>query len=1641
MNSRKLYRNKDGFFEAPSPPEPTPSPPPRNRKENNNNRLIRNEDGFFTFTNVEANDVNTGNRNAGHGRKDSKEKKEEVFPQRKQSMSRSRSRSRGREEEHFFGELPSETVNTISRVRSRSRNRSDDPLNSPNYLPPSSNSSNLSSTPSLSSSSMNNRREEREKLRERYKNSNTSGKIPSTPSISSSNSDYKPSASELLKSERMKIFSSSNANTPPPASQNSSSNSSSYKAYPLSAPSPRFDEMLLDLNEVERRVSFNAPPPKRPPDSSKLLQELEMFEKSLNRDEKVKELRDAQQLRRQNSARKNNNTNFDSSAYEDREKDYMDREMKEKERERENRDKELARDRERNLERQKRKENDELLKLRLQKLNQKSPQMPISSSFEPVTQVQKPSPKLASSNSFDRSQEITPSIARSSPMLSSSSSFDKSQESVMNRSSPKLSNSSSFDKSTEANGKNSKTNSPSMREAIAPPTYTSPALSYTLNPIYESTNEEIISATYVASLSKTLRNDNVVSPVPSDFDDEGFRLWESTIGMSAQNTLVELLYLRYLDEEALKKKESKETTAPAPSAGMVGTVVDVYFKIVKAKLANTRNTYCQIQVPDSGNGETKFQTEVQKNSITPTWNQSLNIPVKNIMDSVTIFVNESADGGIGKKDVLIGSVKVGLSEIISESAKAGYVSRWFTLAKEKKDKKEKDGNTVVGEILLEFNIHNENNEQKESKGLSGEEKLKKQIASTGIDYRCLFKTLVRCCLTLDLSFSTSRSEQKDFLSTESKAILCVYRKMWSLTDPFGLIALLECLFEKYKTYQGATTLSQRVVLEGVREGMRDDSWLPDEEKQFLLELFEEMKQHYTKQVTRYRDFFPKNTPPHALETTLIMLRMISKSKIYKESNPNLPLSFRDEMKNTMTIALIQRYESFQELAAPFNNNDVTEVVAGILQFVRLLTEDIELDVKYFDKPFSKDIEISKLTAETYLKYLVLTLENHVELFVTDFAVENASSSVFELYRRVRDLDEKYAKLVPSLKRRSNAGFSVERWFLPFVQKWGSLVGNKILAWVKRAVELDSFLVLQDGGGGVVCSESIVTVFKGIFEEFDFIKDLKWTNEVQNNGFIMEFAKTANKAIDLYCDSVVIGETKEEMKETNIWNSVTNVATTAANLVSGKDQIPTDISVQTCVKLCNIEYALVKLEQLSEKMNTSKISKSQQNHRLHRRTMYPSPPTDKLSGTLLFEVLYGENLKPCLSNGLSNPYVSVRVPEGTIVEKEDDEEDYNYDTAMGDSKDTAFLQLLSSFSSLKPKVTIDTSSDAKQNALLLSGTECELLKSRVCYGTLAPTWDEPHEILLPPITELIVNVNSKNLITQDDLIGTTVLEFGKNSRLRKKIGDFQTHEVALELQPQGRIVVRVGMVGEGEDLGFWVRRSKLRLERVRDDFVRVLATRIVQNIRIYIVRFLKMEEAVPLPSKTLFALSAPLSNLTASGVVITVPISRSELPTYLTPITNNLDKNFSTLCDSLLPALSQKTITLVWTELLTSFQSVLVPGLYGSFSIKLMNPRQVSLISLLLSSLKEFFHADGEGLGLSMSTLESRKYMRILLVLKYYDIGLERVKFEYEKGKEGRDVVELLMLIRLRVEREEMTEGDRIEGRKWVEEMTRRRSSK
>ncbi|RKO92860.1 hypothetical protein BDK51DRAFT_52625 [Blyttiomyces helicus] len=622
----------------------------------------------------------------------------------------------------------------------------------------------------------------------------------------------------------------------------------------------------------------------------------------------------------------------------------------------------------------------------------------------------------------------------------------------------------------------------------------------------------------------------------------------------------------------------------------------------------------------------------------------------------------------------------------------------------------------------------------------------------------LYKTLLRSCLVLDSPSARPEitEDTTELLTPESVAVLKVAGRTWAIGEAFQVISYLELLFLKYKSYE-VPTRSLEVACQILYECMKKPGWLtgfeerePDRvpyrpvstahQKPVLAELLEGMHSHYRTQVTMYKEFYPKNTPRGALETTIFMLRMIFKNRLFK--------------------------------------------IEGIWKLAEMISDEIEANVKYFQEPFASEMDIVSLTTETYLKYFTLTLESNTEIIASDDAVNSASKVVFELYRRLRLMDKRYTRGVPGIQRLSRKiGFTLDRWFALFIRKWLEHLSELTLTWVTNAVCADVFEPFVPKESGPRHSSSIADHFSAVCAELDFIRELGWSDTAQIAQFLQAFANvgdgkgwnTVSRAIDQYCDAIALVEIQ------------------ASKAVDG----PHDIPNESCVKLCNIEYAMMKLEDIYRLLHVAGLARVIREHRAgtlgSSRSLPDGAAEDLVTGAFKIQLCYAENIKPCTRTGLANPYVVVRVPDGTLA------------------------------------------------------------RTRAVQDTLNPSWDETFQVMLPPVDRLEIAVFSENQLTSDECAGQAVVDLRPTSRLKKKLADHHTHDAYVEMEPQGRVLVRLALEGAEEDEDYWFRRSKERLRRTRNDFVRAITARVAYRRQIPLYRELDQD----LASDELFLLRVTL----------------------------------------------------------------------------------------------------------------------------------------------------------------------------------------
>jgi hypothetical protein len=85
---------------------------------------------------------------------------------------------------------------------------------------------------------------------------------------------------------------------------------------------------------------------------------------------------------------------------------------------------------------------------------------------------------------------------------------------------------------------------------------------------------------------------------------------------------------------------------------------------------------------------------------------------------------------------------------------------------------------------------------------------------------------------------------------------------------------------------------------------------------------------------------------------------------------------------------------------------------------------------------------------------------------------------------------------------------------------------------------------------------------------------------------------------------------------------------------------------------------------------------------------------------------------------------------------------------------------------------------------------------------------------------MASVRDRALIGKHDTIGRAYLCLDPN-----RFGDYLAHDLWLELDPQGRILIRVSMEGEKDDIQFYFGRAFRSLKRAESDMARIFIDKV------------------------------------------------------------------------------------------------------------------------------------------------------------------------------------------------------------------------
>ncbi|KAI0033497.1 hypothetical protein K488DRAFT_84857 [Vararia minispora EC-137] len=472
------------------------------------------------------------------------------------------------------------------------------------------------------------------------------------------------------------------------------------------------------------------------------------------------------------------------------------------------------------------------------------------------------------------------------------------------------------------------------------------------------------------------------------------------------------------------------------------------------------------------------------------------------------------------------------------------------------------------------------------------------------------------------------------------------------------------------------------------------------------------------------------------------------------------------------------------------------------------------------------------------------------------------------------------------------------------------------------------------------STSIVDLFDSLRSPINFLQDLQWSDEYQQARFFTSISKTISKAVEQYCRSV------EELFMTEMFPRPS-------------DYLQPQKSSAWLERAKQLTQGEKKIEPFNfQAASCVKLNNVEAARRL-LDNMYNQMEADKLA-----EVI--ETQAPPVPEKTERPRFLFTV-KICLAEK----------LVPTDGSPNSMLD------------TFVTLSDEQGN---------RLAKTRTIYETLSPRWDETFDISVDKPLWLMISVRDRALIGKHDTVGRAYICLDP-----RPYGDFLVHDKWFDLDSHGRILLRVSMEGEKDDIQFYFGRAFRSLKRAEGDMVRIFVDKmspfIRQNLSRSVLKTLVKSGTASLDFNKALGNVTGLYNRAIGGnsTEPQIPLPSSEKPRFrpedltdveieqaITPLFDYFDANLQTLNTYLADTTKDIVLTRLWKEILATIEGLLIPPLSDSATdMKPLSDKEVDVVFKWLKFLRDFFYAGGEG-PIPLETLQNQKYRDVVSIRLYYD---------------------------------------------------------
>ncbi|KAI3608687.1 c2 domain protein [Moniliophthora roreri] len=473
------------------------------------------------------------------------------------------------------------------------------------------------------------------------------------------------------------------------------------------------------------------------------------------------------------------------------------------------------------------------------------------------------------------------------------------------------------------------------------------------------------------------------------------------------------------------------------------------------------------------------------------------------------------------------------------------------------------------------------------------------------------------------------------------------------------------------------------------------------------------------------------------------------------------------------------------------------------------------------------------------------------------------------------------------------------------------------------------------------SSSIVDLFDSLRSPITFLQDLEWDDEYQNARFFTALSKTISKAVEQYCRSIETMFLSEMFPRPNDY------------LQPQKSSAWLEKARQLAIQ------GEKKVEPFNFQPETCVKLNNVEGARKLLDNMYNQIEADKIADVL------SQHAPPVPEKVERERFLfSVKVVRAEGLAAQDSSSSNKLDTFI-------------------------TLSDENGN---------RVAKTRTIYESSEPRWEETFDISVEKALWLMVSIRDRALVGKHDTVGRAYLCLDP-----RRFGDLITHDLWMDLDTQGRVLVRVSMEGEKDDIQFYFGRAFRFLKRAEADMLRIFIDKMSPFIRQClsrtVVKTLLKANSMGLDYNKAIGNVTALYRSAIGGTSneVQIPLPQSEKPRVrpedltdveieqaIVPLFDYFDANLQTLNTYLSDTAKEKVMTRVWKEILIVIEGLLVPPLSeASSDMKSLTDKEVDIVFKWLKFLRDYFYAGGEG-PVPLELLQNQKYRDVVSIRLYYD---------------------------------------------------------